>query len=573
MTVLTRLTKSLVIQGYLNGKSRDIIAQETGISLGSASNAIKEWKIQIGSLEAEEIREFAVLVKKSGISMEQCTQGFRMVQLLKKLGIEEKIEDENDQFIKDVISFIEIIYKQCKKLDVSPIIVPSWIKDLLDCYSNNADSIEKETKTFPNSNSNHSLNKISSHTNTEQPSSPSSSTSPIEFEIPYISQISDIITQKRKKCIQLKNYKLDLDDDINSLKLQKDNLNNSLNQIIQNENFVMTYLDWYYDLKKELEDTYDINIEQDIQDFAKLISDFKKYGYEAIEIINEYNRVLSIRLEIETKEAEIKTIQNQKTILNNSVLFLESQANMHKQTLDIYSRLEPMKFGIKELQQLWLTILEIAKANNIPNDQAVFKFLKDIDEQYNRKLGLEGKVNEKRDELHKINIELTNSRQKLFLDPFVGSALYSLFQNGVSEPDIIGINQLALEFIHGNFHYHGNFEGKDNKEKENNTGKSRAEFWKSLIAEFKEYGGIQLAIKNQSEKLEKIKQEFNQINNQKQEFLGYCNLANSFLNEISNKISYCKGVIDYLNKEIYALSPLTIFVININSDRDKNEEK
>jgi hypothetical protein len=72
------------------------------------------------------------------------------------------------------------------------------------------------------------------------------------------------------------------------------------------------------------------------------------------------------------------------------------------------------------------------------------------------------------------------------------------------------------------------------------------------------------------------------LNKQKQEILSNCNLANSFLNAISNKISYCRGVIDYLNKEMYnkikipptssfmSSSPLFIFIININSDKDKN---
>ncbi len=45
-----------------------------------------------------------------------------------------------------------------------------------------------------------------------------------------------------------------------------------------------------------------------------------------------------------------------------------------------------MGFGLKELGQLWLTISEIAKANNIPAEQAVSKFLKDVEEQYRDKL-------------------------------------------------------------------------------------------------------------------------------------------------------------------------------------------
>jgi transposase len=47
--------KSLVIQGYLNGKSRDQIAKELGISTGTVSKIIKDWKLKIGIPIAEEL--------------------------------------------------------------------------------------------------------------------------------------------------------------------------------------------------------------------------------------------------------------------------------------------------------------------------------------------------------------------------------------------------------------------------------------------------------------------------------------------------------------------------------------
>jgi hypothetical protein len=72
---------SLVIHGYLNGKSRDQISKEIGISTGTASNIIKDWKLRIGIPIAEELLDFAVLVKKSDISIEQCAEGYRMYQI------------------------------------------------------------------------------------------------------------------------------------------------------------------------------------------------------------------------------------------------------------------------------------------------------------------------------------------------------------------------------------------------------------------------------------------------------------------------------------------------------------
>ena len=41
------------------------------------------------------------------------------------------------------------------------------------------------------------------------------------------------------------------------------------------------------------------------------------------------------------------------------------------------------------------TITEIAQANNVPHDKAVSKFFKDIENQYDKKLGFENKISEK----------------------------------------------------------------------------------------------------------------------------------------------------------------------------------
>jgi hypothetical protein len=69
-----------------------------------------------------------------------------------------------------------------------------------------------------------------------------------------------------------------------------------------------------------------------------------------------------------------------------------------------------MEFGFKQIKQLWNTILEITEANKIPYKEAVSKFLRDVDEQYDNKLGFESKVNEKRNELVLMNKELNNTR-------------------------------------------------------------------------------------------------------------------------------------------------------------------
>ena len=79
--------KSPVIQKRLEGKSMNQIVRETGISKGKVQYLINDWKQKIGASSIDEITEFASLVKRSDITIEQCAQGFRMINILKNLGI------------------------------------------------------------------------------------------------------------------------------------------------------------------------------------------------------------------------------------------------------------------------------------------------------------------------------------------------------------------------------------------------------------------------------------------------------------------------------------------------------
>ena len=85
-------------------------------------------------------------------------------------------------------------------------------------------------------------------------------------------------------------------------------------------------------------------------------------------------------------------LQNESNYLGQKCFSLENTVNSHKQIISIFKELETMGFGLEELKLLSNTINEIAVANNIPLNEAQRKFFKDIEEQYDKKLGFESKV-------------------------------------------------------------------------------------------------------------------------------------------------------------------------------------
>ena len=62
-----------------------------------------------------------------------------------------------------------------------------------------------------------------------------------------------------------------------------------------------------------------------------------------------------------------------------------------------------MGFGLKELTLLWNIVNEIAEANNIPQEMVRLKFITDIEEQYDKKLGFESKLEKLQTEVNKTN--------------------------------------------------------------------------------------------------------------------------------------------------------------------------
>jgi hypothetical protein len=553
---------------YLQGKSMNQIVNETGISKGKVHYLLADWKNKIAIPDIDGIIDFIVSVRKSNMSIQQCAQGFRMTNMLMDLGIQDDDavyddDDDNDNGdirnnqYNELSTFIENIYLNCKNLGVTPANIFSWIKDLLEFHPdinsrviNNSsssslidnddddvlykkpitsDPLQAENKTSHETESN--LDDDSNYNLKLKDDSQG------QNKILFTSEISHYLSQKKKEFIERENYKKELEKDIKIEESKSKKIEFELELLKQEQKYVMTFIDWFYDLKRNLLENHAIKIEDDIQGFSQLINDFKEHGYDAAEIIKEYLRSLSIKLEIKTHESHITKLSEQRASLNNSVLYLQSKIDYHKQTLDVYSQLEAMEFGLKQLKQLRYTILEIAGANNISRTEASSKFLKDVEEQYDTKLGFESKVKEKREELVVLNNQINASRQILWLTPLIGPSLSNLFQKGIGEQDILGINQL-VETCSNNIYIDTLNENTKNKI-------SRSEHWKLFTDDLKKYSDIKIAIKERQGNLENVQKEVNELNKQKQEISIQCQIAISLINTINNKISYIKGFMDH----------------------------
>src|SRR5919109_2819990 len=120
-TKLPDVVKSLVIEQWLEGISRDDIAATNGLSAGAVTNIVNEWRRGLGLHLADDLRNLSSTLKSVGISPAQCALGFRAAMAMINLGV------KGDDFE----SFILEVYNRSKELGLTSDDIASHMKDLV----------------------------------------------------------------------------------------------------------------------------------------------------------------------------------------------------------------------------------------------------------------------------------------------------------------------------------------------------------------------------------------------------------------------------------------------------------
>jgi hypothetical protein len=281
-----------------------------------------------------------------------------MKNLMENLGITDDINDirdvdSNGNSNIDVNSnrrirynefstFVKEIYMNCKRLGIKPDTIFSWIQDLFSWYSSSNNSIssfndkqkieverendkkpgefniktsasflgETESRTISNldntiinSNSNVTINNITSDLNPKQNDGGGS----LAHQVLFISQISRYISKTKKECIELENYKKKLRKDIKIEESNKNQIEFELDLLKQDEKYIMTFINWFYDLKRELWERFAIKIE-DFEKFTSVVNDFKNNGFDIAKIMEKYISAISLDDKIKRENDELDSI-------------------------------------------------------------------------------------------------------------------------------------------------------------------------------------------------------------------------------------------------------------------------
>lgn len=523
----------MVIQAFLNGKKRDIIAKENNISTGLVSGIIKNWKEKIKICDIDELRRFAKMVNKSGITIEQCARGYRTIQTIESLGL------THDEYFH---SFIDNIYKICINNKITPDFIEKLISDITNFFisSNHQNFVEDNSYlkkenylgNIPTANASiiqkdneipiqSITNKIypkenkKSHNTTNSSSNSKYLTDNVNSSKPSLSEISHYIRQLREEKTILEEKIDELNNIIIGLNEKVEQINYKIQDLFQKEKTDESLIKWFIQLKKQLFERYSINL-FDLELFSKVIINIKNLGFNENEIINRFFKILSLEATIKNLNDEINIMSNNLNAIRNEYSTTKSLVDINSITLDAYKQLEVMGFGLEELKHLWLTITEITKAKHIPHETAIQIFIKDVEDNYYNKIDFEKKAEEKRSELHSILDQINIQRIILSNIPFMGQKMAYLLQNGIDEIDILNIHKLITNQMNI-YHYRNGKSSNninDNQGKftnQNNSNIPKPKFYDMLISDINKYHELRYAIISLSKNLDKIKQQISNM--------------------------------------------------------------
>jgi hypothetical protein len=246
---------------------------------------------------------------------------------------------------EEVHHFVSEIYGRCKKMDLQPDKVASLLKQLLDL-----------SESVP-------LPQIPEY---------------IEQQISRKQKLEQVIEELEQKILDAKSR---LDIVLNDEAATRDELN-------QFSSFKAA-------MKKNGVDMLDN------PRFMGAIVGARSLGFDPRVMMEKLSNIQNLEIDQEAVEAKVEFLEKKSQELQIKCSNLEKEELVHSYRISIYEDLDLMGMGIKELKLLWNTIKEIAAVNNIAAYEASGKFFSDVRQQYDDKLGFEGKIQNLKSEIQK----------------------------------------------------------------------------------------------------------------------------------------------------------------------------
>lgn len=437
-------SRSLVIQKWLNGLSRDLIAKECGLSEGAVSAIIVQWKQLVGIEYAEQLRELAVALRKGGFSVLELAGAVRLKNIMNQIGVGEESFRE----------FLTETYNTCKKIGLQPYQIATYLGDLVAFGSANRRILRKSEFESSGRTDNLEAGQIGGDEEDEDEDQGEKEEEEEEEEERYGTKMVPLFSQLPEYMASLKDEKTSLEDDIAKLRKDKNRtrsqyitLKHSRDEMLKKYNMVEEQLKWYEDIRTELR-KFGLSVD-DIPVFVKSVRWIQDAGYPVTAIVTNFSNYADFQQTSNKLELDIAQNEKKNEELEQKNTFLEELAQKHRLMDTERDALKKMGFGYRELKRLRHTIEEIYEADNdnntlvvgnspgAANNYIVSKFLSDIETYYDDLLGFQRSIDQLKAQSQNLTGLRKQQQQAISAIPYVGPSITSLLRKGVTEDQIL----------------------------------------------------------------------------------------------------------------------------------------
>jgi len=317
-------TEQEVIQLYLYGTTIQKIAKKCGTSIGYVSGVITRLKEELGQNEVSAIREFTVALRKLGISAPQALVGAKIYSVIAKSELD---EDKLGELIVDTIE-----KSQTQGISLSKLIECSKIVSVLQEKSNV--SLEDLPMT----------------------------------------------------CQEMLGDKETLEKDIAILSQQKASAETQTTNALDEKNLTIQKIKEFDCVKTQLEKNH-INI-NDLQKLVAILKKASDANYNSDKIINHLQKEESHESRMKKLVQEQKHLQS---TIDSKTGKLENITKEIEEKVSVATVIRNLnQIGIKEqdLQSLYHVVIGISKNHDINSKAALQRLHEDLENNYDKKLGL-----------------------------------------------------------------------------------------------------------------------------------------------------------------------------------------
>jgi hypothetical protein len=385
--IITLDEKLAVIDDWLNGESRNDIVIKRSMGSGTVYNIIQQWRIGLGVEKADKLRDLALKLNKTGLTVNDCAIGLRMLMIFKKYGI----KDDEDQ--EQLVYFLKEIYTKCQEVEFKPQQVFDYISDILK-FSN---------------------------------------------EIP-ISQIPQYIKKRTEQKEILERQIQGLSEKIDELKETKEQIEQEIQELRHIQETMTKDYNMFtmakYRLKK-----YGVDIEK-IDHFVNCVIGISKEGANPVQVlakIAEYEKLEEdskyYKLEVNRNKGELSRLDQDITTQKNNLSYMTIK-------LDSINELEYRGFGITELRILINIINEIGLEHKQDYDEIRKEFFEDVKKNYGEVIGSRKEIDRLKKELKILEEQTMKEREKYNSYPKVIESIRRLAGSRISEEDIVYIDKI-----------------------------------------------------------------------------------------------------------------------------------